>query len=298
MARVVSDPITRGMAVQIRIDKSRCTDCKSCLDACPLIRCIGFETLEDRRLRYLCAECGGCMAICPEQAISVGQLTSTPARPLPGAEQMLSAIKNRRSVRAFTERPVSEESWNTLADAVGYSPTGHHYQSIDLVIVRSREVLSKLSQIGMEMFEKLSRRINRPILSAVYRKMMGPHAYSVFSKSALLYAQQKRLLEKGEDPVLFHAPGLMLFIGPKAEMMSKTEADLAAQTTALLAPALGLGTCYSGIVTACFAGLYPGIGRLIPIPRGYAVHNALLVGYPRRTYVSVPNRKKRNVTYL
>ena len=80
--------------------------------------------------------------------------------------------------------------------------------------------------------------------------------------------------------------------------MSKNDSDLAAQTTALLAPALGLGTCYSGIVTAAFNGVYPAIKKVVPIPEGYSVFNALIVGYPKHRFPYISPRKSRNITYI
>jgi nitroreductase/NAD-dependent dihydropyrimidine dehydrogenase PreA subunit len=292
-------PILTEKPVGIAINKDKCQDCNRCLDACPLTQCLGFKTLEEQALRQLCIQCGTCMAICPRQAISIdGLVAPSPIAPLPSSHEVLNLIKQRRSVRAFTSQPVEPEAWEKLLEAVKYSPTGHHVQQIDIMIIQSREVLSKLVQVGMELFKMLSGRINKPVFSSFYKRMLGEHTYSVFSKSSRFYDQQVEMIAQGEDPVLFNAPAIMLFLGPKSELMAKTEADLAAQTVALYAPTLGLATCYSGIVSASFSGMYPAIKKVVKLPAGYVVQNALIVGHPKYKITSIPYRRDRNIYYV
>lgn len=292
-------PISTGQPVTILLDKEKCHDCNLCLEACPLTQCLGFKTLEEPALRSMCIRCCACMAICPHEAITIdGMVASSRVAPIPSNGEMLNLVKQRRSARAFKAQPVKPEDWEQLLEAVQYSPTGHNVQCIDIMIIQSPEVLSKLAQAGMELFRTLSQRIDKPLLSSVYKKMLGPHTYSFFSRASRFYDQQVELVAQGEDPVLFNAPAIMLFLGPKAELMAKTEADLAAQTVALCAPTLGLATCYSGIVSASFSGMYPGIKKIVTIPPGYMVHNALIVGYPKYHASYIPTRKARNVYYV
>lgn len=285
--------------VKITINEEKCHHCNRCLDACPITQCFGFKSLEEQGLRDLCMQCGACVAICPHEAIVIeGLLAASPVASIPSDDEMLNLIRQRRSVRAFDGQPVKPEEWEKLIEAVKYSPTGHNVQYIDVVIIQSPEVLSKFVHVGMELSRTLSERINKLIWSGIYTKMLGKHTFSMFSKTALFYPQQVEMIAQGEDPILFNAPAIMLFIGPKTEFMAKTEADLAAQTVALYAPALGLATCYSGIVSASFSGMYPSIKKIVKIPSGYAVYNALIVGHPQHECSFVPYRKDRNVYYV
>jgi nitroreductase/Pyruvate/2-oxoacid:ferredoxin oxidoreductase delta subunit len=291
--------IMKGNPVSISIDKDKCVNCEQCLNACPLIRCGGFEDLEGEYVRRLCIECRACAASCPEKAITVGESQSLkPVSSIPSDEEMLELIKSRRSIRAFQDEPVKQELLERLAEAVNYSPTGHHSQYIHIMFIRSPAVLKKISGAGMELFKAMAARFNRFPFSAIYKKALGEHTYSVFSKMALFYDKQAKLVEKGMDPVLFNAPCIALFLGPKSEYMAKNDADLAAQTVSLLAPTLGLGTCNSGIVSSAFSGLYPPIKKIVKIPDGLKVYNALIIGYPRYRYSFIPPRKSRTVYYV
>jgi len=112
---------------------------------------------------------------------------------------------------------------------------------------------------------------------------------------ALFYNQQKDAFEQGLDPILFNPPALMIFLAPETEQMSQAEASMAAQTVALYAPALGLGTCYSGIVMVLFSISNAAIKKVVPVPRGYEVYSALIVGYPKHARRFILYRRERNV---
>ena len=291
--------ILKGEAVRITINKERCIKCNKCFDVCPLNRVFGIPSLEDKLAGHLCIECGSCIAICPQEAITINDLgPAMEIQNIPSDEEMLHLIKQRRSVRIFKSQKIRQEDWEKLLEAVRYSPTGHNAQYIDIMIIESPEILKKLSEVGMGLLKKFARHLNKPILSSVYKKILGQHTFSVFSKAALLYEQQKKAMEQGQDPILFHAPALMLFIAPRSEFMSKNDADLAAQTVALYAPTLGLGTCYSGISMAAFSGLNPSIKGVVKIPNGYKVCNALIIGYEKHDYRYIPPRRNRNVYYV
>ena len=58
--------------------------------------------------------------------------------------EVLEAIKGRRSVRLFTNEPVSEEEVRTLVDAARHAPSAGNIQSWEFVIVRKTEIKHKL----------------------------------------------------------------------------------------------------------------------------------------------------------
>ncbi|MBN1812470.1 MAG: nitroreductase family protein [Anaerolineae bacterium] len=288
--------VLTGDPVRIEIDKDKCIECHRCLDACPLVRFVGFASIEDQFARYICLRCGGCMAICPQGAITISDLPpAIPAGEVPSSDEVLNLIKARRSVRAFKEQRVRQEDWDQLLEAVKYSPVGHNSQYIDVMIIESPKVLAEISRIGMGFWKKTTMLINKPVFRLIFRRMLGNHAFSVFSKAALFYDQQRDAFEQGLDPILFDAPALMLFLAPETEMMGRAEADMAAQTVALYAPALGLGTCYSGIVMVLFSSSNAAVKKVVPVPRGYKVYSALIVGYPKHARSFIPYRRDRNV---
>jgi len=62
---------------------------------------------------------------------------------------VLEAIKNRRSIRAFTEKNVSDKTVETLIDAARHAPSAGNIQPWEFIIVRSQEQKRKLTEAAL-----------------------------------------------------------------------------------------------------------------------------------------------------
>lgn len=63
---------------------------------------------------------------------------------------VLEAVKERRSVRAFTDRKVSEENIKRLLDAARWAPSAGNTQPLELVVVKDTEIKRKLSDAALD----------------------------------------------------------------------------------------------------------------------------------------------------
>jgi len=59
--------------------------------------------------------------------------------------ELLEAIKERRSVRAFKQQDVPEETVEKLIDAARHAPSAGNIQPWEFVVVRNLEVKRKLA---------------------------------------------------------------------------------------------------------------------------------------------------------
>ena len=96
----------------IQIDREKCTGCGACVRDCPR----GILELRDNkaeRLEDSCILCGHCYCVCPAEAVGYDPEDGTDGS-VPLADEswrldpdtFLTAIKARRSVRVFRDRPV------------------------------------------------------------------------------------------------------------------------------------------------------------------------------------------------
>lgn len=58
------------------------------------------------------------------------------------------AIRNRRSIRRYKDRPVEEEKIQRILDAARWAPSAGNLQSIEYIVVKDRETREKLSEIS------------------------------------------------------------------------------------------------------------------------------------------------------
>ena len=129
------------------INQSLCKNCGICTEVCPnkiIGRNGGIDFIEGRE--HLCQKCGQCMAICSAKSIHVKglsydedfhELPATKSNP----ETFFEILSSRRSVRAFKNRPVSEELLDKIVDAVSYAPFGAAPEKMEISIINNRKTI-------------------------------------------------------------------------------------------------------------------------------------------------------------
>jgi len=66
--------------------------------------------------------------------------------PVTGESKIIDIILNRRSVREFTDRPISKEGINIILNAGRWAPSGLNNQPWRFVVVRNSETIHQLSE--------------------------------------------------------------------------------------------------------------------------------------------------------
>jgi nitroreductase len=66
--------------------------------------------------------------------------------PVTGETKVIDTILNRRSVREFTDKPVSKEDINIILNAGHWAPSGLNNQPWRFIVIRNRETIQKLSE--------------------------------------------------------------------------------------------------------------------------------------------------------
>ena len=61
---------------------------------------------------------------------------------------VINSLKERRSVRSFSDKQITDEELNTVLEAGTYAPTGRNLQAPLIVAVRSKETVKKLSELN------------------------------------------------------------------------------------------------------------------------------------------------------
>lgn len=60
----------------------------------------------------------------------------------------ITAIKTRRSIRSFTDKPISEEDLQLILQAAMQAPSAANQQPWDLVVIQNKETLAKVGDIN------------------------------------------------------------------------------------------------------------------------------------------------------
>jgi len=92
----------------------------------------------------------------------------------PIMNQVLEAIRNRRSVRSYKPKPIPRDILNTLIEAGNMAPTGGNRQPWRFVVVEDPEFKRKLLQLTLPKYQEILKRL----------KETNPQFYEAVRKSA------------------------------------------------------------------------------------------------------------------
>lgn len=253
----------------VTIDRSLCIGCGECAAEC-VAHNIAIENGKAVVFGSRCIECGHCYAVCPTGAVEMpgydlagleGALPMTAFN----SDDLLLAMESRRSVRRFTQEPVSREDVMRILEAGRYSPTGSNAQGVHFVVLRDR--MAEAESEAVRLFRRL-------------KGLAGAVSSAV------------RNLEIDDRFFFKGAPMAIVVAGNNA-----TDPSLASSYMELLAASLGLGVFYSGFFVYA-AKHSPAIKSILNLPNGVEPVTTLVIGHSEVQYHRRAPRKPLNVQFI
>lgn len=251
------------------IDHNKCNKDLLCVKICPFNL---LETTPEGLVQWrpsaaeFCIECGQCLAVCPQDALSLNGVCGQDCQPsaqtaTPQTAQTLEGvIKSRRSIRRFSAKAVQRNLIESLVDLTAWAPTGKNRNSVCWKLTDDKEKIQRLAGLVSDWM------LNVPVLKAI------GNAY-----------------KNGTDMILRDAPVFVATYTPDDAPSATHDSTIALAEFELAATANGLGTCWAGFVMMA-AQHSKAIADLLEIPQGHSLCGGMMVGYSAYTYHRVPPR--------
>ncbi len=171
---------------------------------------------------------------------------------------LFDAIKTRRSIRTYLDKPVEDEKLQAVLEAVRMSPSWANFQCWRLIVVKDKDVKAKISALSYveSLFAPLGYKSN-PSMKALAEAPVVVVLCADPEKSGTLWNQHYYLVDSG----------------------------LAAQNMMLAARGLGLGSVFVGIFDE------DKLKKLLNIPSGIRTVGLLPLGYPAEEQKNGPSRR-------
>ena len=293
---------------KLKIETELCKKDGMCARVCPKDIFVQREklTIPDIVNEGSCIACGHCVAICPGGAIGHSEFPASAIQPIqfetmPTADQVMTLLKTRRSIRDFRDKPVERDTIEKLIEGARYAPSGHNSQSTEFLVVQDRAVLSQVSALVIEYLKFEIRRFSNPffrsfaLLGNRQKAERGLHELPGFEHMI-------RTFESGADPILNGASALLVFHADRTIGYADVNAQLALQNASLVAHSLGIGHFYTGWVLApCRAPMARAWNKHMPdllgIPPGNEMFGALALGYPIPRFKNTIERNTPRIIY-
>lgn len=158
----------------------------------------------------------------------------------------LNCIKTRRSIRRFTDQPISDETLQQLLEAVRWAPSWANCQCWRLIVVKDPEIKNSLSNL-LSPHNPATKGVQQAPIVIVLCAQLGISGYTM----------EKGRAGRKDDWFMF-------------------DLGIAAQNLCLAAHALGLGTVHVGSIK------HEEVDQLLGLPEGVVAVEIIPVGYPAK----------------
>ena len=244
-----------------------------------------------------CIVCGHCVAVCPTGSVEHGDFPPQKVHPvdrelLPSPEQVMLLCKARRSNRAFTAKPVPEETLDRILEAAHRAPTASNLQRVEFTLVTDPEKLHAISAFTVGVFASILRKLENPLLKPVLKRI-APQLYGYVPHFKRLISE----FDKGNDLILRGATAVILIHTPSESRFGCQDANLAYQNGSLMAESLGVAQFYTGFVcSAVEQDRNRRLAKMLGISG--KIRAGMALGIPAFRYPNYIDRKDINVTKL
>lgn len=263
--------------MKLIIDDELCTACKQCASVCIRDNIVVGDVA--REIGGNCFECGHCMAICKQNAITLKSFEGkkdrivdyNPSEIPVGYDDFLQFLKQRRSIRWFKNKKIDGDTFEKLFEGAYYSPSAQNNQDVEFVVLDERldefmELVYDIIKVEEDKFFRI--------------KEFGEYLNDKSSKEF--------------HPLLWGGKQLILTFST-----DKTSAVIANTRLELLAYSLGLGGFYSLFILKSDELNHDKLMEFFPdIDKGKHMYSAFIIGYPKVKFRRTIPHKDINVTYF
>lgn len=182
---------------------------------------------------------------------------------------VIEALKSRRAIRSYEDKPVPESALKVMLEAATYAPSAINLQPWKFTIVTNKAEIKKISDIAKPLLLQ-----NLPDVEDEGLKRF---------RSALANPQHN---------IFYDAP-LVVFISGVKSQYAVNDCSMAAQNMMLAAYTLGIGSCWIG--AAALAVNTPKVKADLAVPEDHQVYASLIFGYPQGGFPKAPEKRSAQI---
>ena len=204
------------------------------------------------------------------------------------AEATMKIIQDRRSIREWTEEPISEQDLAMILEAGRHAPSGENAQPWRFIIVRDAETRKKLGALA-------GGGSNRRFTAEFVTQQMQER-FTNLQDEAKKKAAFEKLTSGQVSAFLANAPLNIVVCGKKDVWDMPLDTSAAIENMLLMVTALGLGACW--VIAPCIdIRDEERVKALLNIPEGFKAVSVISVGRPTRPHRPRPRMPINQIVF-
>jgi nitroreductase len=204
-------------------------------------------------------------------------------------EAAIKIIQDRRSIREYTDEPVSEEHLEMILEAARQAPSGENAQPWRFIIVNDPATRKQLGAIAGG---GSGRRFTAEFVT---KKMQ--ERFSSLEDEAKKRAAFEKLTSGQVSAFLADAPVNIVVCGKKDVWDMPYDTSAAIENMLLMVTALGLGACW--VIAPCIdIRDEERVKALLGMPEGFKAVSIISVGHPTRPHRPRPRIPIKDLVFL
>ena len=185
---------------------------------------------------------------------------------------VLENIQNRRSVRNFSDQPLTQEVLETILEAGNQAPSGSNAQAWRFVVIQDPQKRQRLATLAL------------------------PHYRKWLAASSKEFQEMRRKVDETlSDPVYYSAPAIV-FVTGQSQGSGIFDCPMVCQNMMLAARSLGVGSCW--VYIGSLATSEQEVKAMLKLQGDERVYGPILLGYPKGEFPAAPAKKPAKVEWI
>jgi nitroreductase len=204
------------------------------------------------------------------------------------AEAALKVIQDRRSIREWTEEPISDQDLALILEAGRLAPSGENAQPWRFIVVKDAEMRKKLGALA-------GGGSNRRFTAEFVTQQMQDR-FANLQDEAKKKAAFEKLTSGQVSAFLANAPLNIVVCGKKDVWDMPLDTSAAIENMLLMVAALGLGACW--VIAPCIdIRDEERVKALLKIPEGFKAVSVISIGRPTRPHRPRPRMAMNQLVF-
>jgi len=267
------------------VDREKCNNDGICAEECPakIIKMTERGPEAVAGAGEICIQCGHCVGVCPEAALSLNFLSPDQCMPIQKELELDEIraehfLRSRRAIRSYRKKPVPAETIEKALAIASSAPTGSNRQPVKWLVVNKKE---DVKAIGQHVIDWMAHMIKTQ-----------PETAAMLNMEVLVDQWNQ-----DRDRICRGAPQLVFAHASQEFGSAPADCHTAIAYLELALPSFGAGSCWAGYVNYA-ANQWPPLVKKLNLPENHRANGAVMLGYPKYRYHRAPMRNRPDITYM